>query len=99
MGTSYQLGNLASSASSTIEATLGAKYKTPKGLANYGLVIAIFMGCVYAYIILITFVGPENRNVRLAQQGEEGPIERLEKIDSSETFDEKHHNEHRIEHV
>jgi len=54
VGTSYQLGNLVSSASSTIEATIGERFPLPplaNGLAryDYGLVMAIFMGCVYAY--------------------------------------------------
>lgn len=57
-------GNLASSASSTIESTIGERFPLPP-LANgtkrykYGLVICIFMGCVFAYTILITFAGPE----------------------------------------
>lgn len=63
VGTSYQLGNLASSASSTIESTLGERFPLPpKGKTHrykYGLVICIFMGCVYAYTILLTFLGPE----------------------------------------
>jgi len=70
VGTSYQLGNLASSASSTIESELGEKYPLPsiKNKAGktvkrfeYGKVICIFMGAVYAYVILLTFVGPEKR--------------------------------------
>lgn len=68
VGTSYQLGNLASSASSTIEATIGARFPLPPitsstGVVtkryNYGLVIAIFMGCVFAYVIVLTLAGPE----------------------------------------
>lgn len=63
VGTSYQLGNLVSSASSTIESTIGAKFPLPpKGKTKrykYGLVMCIFMGCVYGYVILLTFVGPE----------------------------------------
>jgi SHS family lactate transporter-like MFS transporter len=63
VGTSYQLGNLASSASSTIEATLGARFPLPpKGKTaryEYGKVMCIFMGCVFAYVIIVTFVGPE----------------------------------------
>lgn len=74
VGTSYQLGNLASSASSTIESTIGARFplspiiKTTDGKTevtkryNYGKVICIFMGCVYAYVIILAFVGPERRN-------------------------------------
>lgn len=73
VGTSYQLGNLASSASSTIEAELGAKFPLPtltkvvNGKTthvkryDYGKVICIFLGCVYAYVILLTFLGPERR--------------------------------------
>lgn len=70
VGTSYQLGNLVSSASSTIEATTGERFPLPAlvdpetGKAtpryNYGKVICIFMGCVYAYVILLTFLGPEH---------------------------------------
>ncbi len=74
VGTAYQLGNLASSASSTIESTIGSQYplpsitKTVDGKVtvtkryNYGKVICIFMGAVYAYVILLTFIGPEKRN-------------------------------------
>lgn len=65
VGTSYQLGNLVSSASSTIEATIGEQFPLPnKGKVKryqYGLVICIFMGCVYAYVILLTLAGPEYR--------------------------------------
>ncbi|KAK5109633.1 hypothetical protein LTR62_006870 [Meristemomyces frigidus] len=70
VGTSYQLGNLVSSASSTIEATIGQRFPLPakhEGKTTvlryrYGIVIAIFMGCVYAYVILLTFLGPEYKN-------------------------------------
>src|ERR1700754_3841226 len=65
VGTSYQLGNLVSSASSTIESTIGERFPLPpKGKVarfEYGKVICIFMGCVYAYVILLTLVGPEYR--------------------------------------
>lgn len=64
VGTSYQLGNLVSSASSTIESTIGERFPLPpKGKTEryaYGKVICIFMGCVYAYVILLTFIGPEH---------------------------------------
>ncbi|KAH9988523.1 MFS general substrate transporter [Xylariaceae sp. FL0662B] len=66
VGTSYQLGNLVSSASSTIESTIGERFPLPpKGETkryNYGIVICIFMGCVYAYTILLTLLGPEHLN-------------------------------------
>lgn len=58
VGTSYQLGNLVSSASSTIEATIGQRFPLPPNgdtkRYNYGKVICIFMGCVYAYVIILT---------------------------------------------
>ncbi|KAJ8060530.1 hypothetical protein OCU04_010848 [Sclerotinia nivalis] len=63
VGTAYQLGNLVSSASSTIEAQLGEKFPLPpKGKTarfEYGKVVCIFLGCVYVYVIVLTFVGPE----------------------------------------
>ena len=74
VGTSYQLGNLVSSASSTIESTIGERFplddrdrdrnRNGGGTGKveryeYGKVICIFMGCVYAYVILLTLVGPE----------------------------------------
>lgn len=51
VGLTYQLGNLASSASSTIEATIGERFPLPRrpGEAvtyNYGRVMCIFMGAV-----------------------------------------------------
>ncbi|EGZ11668.1 hypothetical protein PHYSODRAFT_317154 [Phytophthora sojae] len=66
VGTSYQLGNLISSASSTIEARLGENYPLPptaEGTSRYeyGKVICIFMAVVYAYLVLLTFLGPEAR--------------------------------------
>ncbi|KHN99351.1 sugar transporter family protein [Metarhizium album ARSEF 1941] len=65
VGTAYQLGNLVSSASSTIEARLGERFPLPpteRGVRRYeyGRVICIFMGCVYAYILLLAFLGPEH---------------------------------------
>jgi SHS family lactate transporter-like MFS transporter len=64
VGTSYQLGNLVSSASSTIEARIGERFPLPpkNGVARYeyGRVICIFMGCVYAYVIVLTLLGPEH---------------------------------------
>ena len=54
VGLTYQLGNLASSASATIQAKIGEQFPIspgPKGVKrfNYGKVIAIFCGAVWAY--------------------------------------------------
>lgn len=64
VGFTYQLGNLVSSASATIQATIGERYPLPPGpdgeeRFNYGKVIAIFLGAVWAYLILFLFLGPE----------------------------------------
>ena len=63
VGTSYQLGNLVSSASSTIESTIGERFPLPpKGETKryeYGKVICIFMACVYVYVIVLALAGPE----------------------------------------
>ncbi|KAL2038047.1 hypothetical protein N7G274_009267 [Stereocaulon virgatum] len=64
VGTSYQLGNLISSASSTIESTIGERFPLPKlgktKRYDYGKVICIFMGCVFAYVIVLALIGPEH---------------------------------------
>jgi len=79
VGTSYQLGNLVSSASSTIEATIGERFPLPpKGKTlryNYGKVICIFMGCVYAYVIVLTLAGPEYRKRSFDVENDEDMVE------------------------
>ncbi|KAI9858363.1 MAG: hypothetical protein M1813_007467 [Trichoglossum hirsutum] len=67
VGTTYQLGNLASSASATIEARLSERFPLPPGAKGikryeYGKVICIFLGCVYLFVIFLAFIGPEYRN-------------------------------------
>jgi MFS transporter, SHS family, lactate transporter len=63
---SYQLGNLVSSASSTIESTIGSRFPLPDKPGSsvhryeYGKVVCIFMACVYVYVIILTLVGPEH---------------------------------------
>lgn len=78
VGTSYQLGNLISSASSTIEATIGERFPLPpKGKTKryaYGKVICIFMACVFVYVIILTLIGPERlgRKFGIAHDGDMG---------------------------
>ncbi|KAL9003714.1 MAG: hypothetical protein Q9188_003437 [Gyalolechia gomerana] len=75
VGTCYQLGNLVSSASSTIESTIGERFPLPpKGETKryqYGKVIAIFMACVYVYVILLTVLGPERRGRAFGAESDE----------------------------
>lgn len=65
VGLAYQLGNLASSASSTIETTIGERFPItlPNGEPgfDYSKVMSIFIGAVFAYMIIIILLGPENR--------------------------------------
>ncbi|KAK8043143.1 sugar transporter family protein [Apiospora phragmitis] len=83
----YQLGNLVSSASSTIEATIGERFPLPPmgnvKRYNYGIVICIFMGCVYAYVILLTFLGPEHLSKSFDVDQD---------ADMAEVIDSKHHD-------
>lgn len=104
VGIAYQLGNLASSASSTIEAKIGERFpltnaqgKTETGFYDYGKVMAIFMGCVFGFVLIVTLVGPENRSANLLgnsaaefqaqgkrmDEDEKLDFENLERVDSS----------------
>jgi SHS family lactate transporter-like MFS transporter len=70
VGTAYQLGNLISSASSTIEAKAGQHFPKETSVAHsgdeqqydYSKVIAIFLSCVYIYLFIVILLGPEKRN-------------------------------------
>ena len=102
VGTSYQLGNLVSSASSTIEATIGERFPLPaKGKVKrykYGLVICIFMGCVYAYVILLTLIGPEYRGRNFDVEADEdmAVVRENEKV-RGDSVDEQKGWEKRVE--
>ncbi|KAJ5111359.1 hypothetical protein N7532_001894 [Penicillium argentinense] len=64
VGLTYQLGNLGSSASATIQSIIGERFPLPPSPSgekrfDYGKVIAIFMGAVWAFILFFLFWGPE----------------------------------------
>ncbi|KFY91403.1 hypothetical protein V498_05487 [Pseudogymnoascus sp. VKM F-4517 (FW-2822)] len=64
VGLTYQLGNLVSSASATIQAVIGERYPLPPSATeahrfDYAKVIGIFMGAVWAYDAFVLFIGPE----------------------------------------
>lgn len=70
VGTTYQVGSLISSASATIEATLGERFPLPdtaNGVKryNYGKVICIFTACAMVFDIVFLLIGPENRTASL----------------------------------
>lgn len=92
VGVGYQLGNLASSASSTIQTTIGERFPLKdssgnviEGRFNYGKVMAIFMGCVFGYVLIISFFGPEYRDRSLVSvqvdTSEKGDLEHVEDTD------------------
>jgi SHS family lactate transporter-like MFS transporter len=103
VGTSYQLGNLVSSASATIESKMGERFPLPpsatvKQRYDYGKVICIFMGCVYAYTIIVTFLGPEHLGRQFDAEHDadltEVAVRRLGVVEKTdpEKADVEHHN-------
>jgi SHS family lactate transporter-like MFS transporter len=64
VGLAAQLGNLVSSGSSRIQATMAEKYPLPPTAAfkiryDYGKVITIFLAVVWAFMFVIILLGPE----------------------------------------
>lgn len=90
-GVSYQLGNLASSASSTIESTIGERFpieiEGKTDVYDYGKVMSIFMGCVFGYLIIVMFLGPENRNAALSGDRDD-KLEELYDVGIKDSMDE-----------
>jgi SHS family lactate transporter-like MFS transporter len=89
VGLTYQLGNLASSASATIQATIGEKFPLPPSPTepnrfDYAKVIGIFMGAVWAYDVIMLFIGPEMSQEERDEEAEAGlQVERLRKAGMS----------------
>ncbi|KAF2115634.1 sugar transporter family protein [Lophiotrema nucula] len=76
VGLTYQLGNLASSASATIQSTIGEQYPLPPKADgtkrfDYGKVIGIFMGAVWAYMLFFLLLGPEMKQEEREEQRQE----------------------------
>jgi MFS transporter, SHS family, lactate transporter len=70
VGTTYQLGSLVSSASSTIEAVLGQRFPLPDtadGVKryDYGKVICIFTACAMVFDLVLLLIGPEKHAAHL----------------------------------
>ncbi|KAI1175128.1 carboxylic acid transporter [Nemania sp. FL0916] len=84
VGLTYQLGNLASSAASTIQATIGERFPLPPkdgvDRFDYGKVIAIFMAAVWVYMLIFLFLGPEmSQEERAEYAAEANRIEKMRK--------------------
>jgi len=91
VGFAFQLGTLTASASTTIEATLGERFPaiSPKGekIYDYAKVMAIFIGCVFAAVLIVVFVGPERKNITFETADEED-FTVNEKIEHREIYSE-----------
>ncbi|KFZ08157.1 hypothetical protein V501_06095 [Pseudogymnoascus sp. VKM F-4519 (FW-2642)] len=75
VGLTYQLGNLVSSASATIQAVIGQRYPLPPSATeasrfDYAKVIGIFMGAVWAYDAFVLFIGPEMSQAEREEEAE-----------------------------
>jgi SHS family lactate transporter-like MFS transporter len=66
VGTSYHLGIFIASASNTIETKIAEHYPLEPTGYDYGKAICIFTGAVFAYTIIVTILGPENRRPQQA---------------------------------
>jgi SHS family lactate transporter-like MFS transporter len=65
VGASYNVGVLIAAATNTIQANAATHFPLGEHLGdhayNYGIVICIFTAIVFVLVILMTFLGPENR--------------------------------------
>lgn len=88
-GLAYQLGNLVSSASSTIEADATEKFPLPEigpGVHDYGKVMALFMTGVLIFLLICVLVGPERFHRDLSAGAEDRAKENAEEYEQ-QTFD------------
>ncbi|KAG5916918.1 hypothetical protein E4U53_004252 [Claviceps sorghi] len=93
VGLTYQLGNLASSASATIQAVIGERFPLPAPSAavagekasggaryDYGKVIIVFMASVWALLFVLLLAGPE-----MSQEEREQEAENARKLEALRT--------------
>ncbi|KAI9331536.1 major facilitator superfamily domain-containing protein [Zopfochytrium polystomum] len=73
-GLMYNIGNMVSASSATIESAIGDKYPTinsaGKEVPNYGLTQAIFIGITVVGMIITISIGKEARNANLEPSSE-----------------------------
>lgn len=94
VGLSNQLGNLASSASSTIETTIGERFPmiSPNGshIYDYAKVMAIFIACVFVFVAICVLADPETKPVTAVtatpSDNEDDEAADIEKIFHEENF-------------
>ncbi|KAI5969087.1 hypothetical protein CANMA_001892 [Candida margitis] len=89
-GLVYQLGNLVSSASATIEARLGERFLlegASDDMFDYGKVMCIFCGAVFSYMIVCIILGPEKFHNNIDVSNKQRV--QVEEIDSDEDINSK----------
>lgn len=103
IGIAYQLGNLASAGSSTIQATIGTQFplkdengEIRPGVYNYSLVMAIFIACVFVFLFVVTILGPERRHAEMIAGG---AGHQTDAEDANKIYDEEKGAAVNVEHV
>jgi SHS family lactate transporter-like MFS transporter len=89
VGASYNLGVLGASASNTIQTNAALHYPLGDNAYDYGIVICIFTAVVFTLVIILTFLGPENRRPDTMSDGNEGEDEEAEhdSLDEDKSYD------------
>lgn len=101
LGLFYQLGNMASGASGTIEAIAGEHRKLPgTDIPDYATIQGIFVGVLLAYIVLCVCFGPEAdashfELAKVAIQTGAGEAHATELI----AEEDKHYSKHRVQEI
>lgn len=101
LGLFYQLGNMASGASGTIEAVAAEHRKLPgTDIPDYATIQGIFVGVILAFTALCVIFGPEAdsshfEQAKVAIQDGAGAVHATELISE----EDKHHSRHRVEEV
>ena len=90
-GLTYQLGNLISSSAAQIEAKLGERFKK-NDKPNYGLIIAVLSLIVMFSLVILTFLGKENKDVNFIKQIEQSTTNDDEKKKQKEEINEENQN-------
>ncbi|KAI8608236.1 sugar transporter family protein [Chytriomyces sp. MP71] len=92
-GLTYNLGNMISAASATIESSLGERYPTVKNgvtIPNYAITQALLMGIVTCCLVVIVAVGDEKkgRDLTVAEEPEDATASNSIDAITASTFTE-----------
>jgi SHS family lactate transporter-like MFS transporter len=86
VGSTYQLGNLASSPAAQLQAKIGEKYfPLPGGKADYAVVICAFLAASIVLVIVVAFLGTESKGRVFGVVESEEEMEEPKHIEASGT--------------